>query len=301
MPETLSRRQNWESLRVFVACARYLNFTRAAHELGLSQAAISQRVAALERRLKTRLFVRRPRLALTPNGSRLAPQLSDAFSAMERALAGLAEPRVLSVTTTVSFATLWLLRRLQVFRKAHGDISIALEVSDDVRTLDDDRFDVAIRTGARPATRLSSEHLFPVELTPTLARSLVDPTRRLTTEVLTRLPLLPDASWVDWFRAAGARPPTSGRRGELFVNSQHLALEPVLAGEAVGLLSPRFVSAHVASGRLVQPFGTTITQGEYRLVWRADRGDEPEIRMFRDWLGQEIRLCGNETSAHGAN
>lgn len=155
-------RQNWESLRVFAACAEHLSFTQAAAELGLTQAAVSQRIGELERRLGLRLFVRRPRLRLTAHGERLAPRLAQGFSAIERALRELRAPRLLSLTTTVSFATLWLLPRLPQLRRHDPDLSLALDVADEFRPLEDGRHDLAIRgfhgdappASARPCGRL---------------------------------------------------------------------------------------------------------------------------------------------------
>ena len=104
----MGRRENWESLRIFVACGRHLSFTTAAAHLGLTQAAVSQRISELERRFRVRLFSRRPRLALTPSGERLLPRIEQAFTAIDRALTELSQPRLLTITTTQSFAMLWL-------------------------------------------------------------------------------------------------------------------------------------------------------------------------------------------------
>ena len=117
MSQPTGTRQNWESLRVFAACAERGSFTAAADELGLTQAAVSQRIAQLEERLGVALFVRRPRLRLTKAGARLAPRIALGFTAIERALMELSSPRLLSLTTTVTFATLWLLPRLPQFRR----------------------------------------------------------------------------------------------------------------------------------------------------------------------------------------
>ncbi|MGH8196887.1 MAG: LysR family transcriptional regulator, partial [Steroidobacteraceae bacterium] len=216
MSTNLGLRQNWESLRVFAACAEYLSFTRAAEELGLTQAAVSQRISQLERRLGTRLFVRRPRLKLTKDGTRLAPRVALGFSSIERALQEMRTPRLLSVTTTVTFATLWLLPRLSQFRRYDPEISLALDIADEYQSLDDGRFDVAVRCGDGPTPGLRSELIFPLELTPYVSRQLVRDGASLTIDALARLPLIPEEAWTRWFRAVGARlPPARARRGQL--------------------------------------------------------------------------------------
>lgn len=285
---TAGPRQNWESLRVFAACAERGSFTAAAEELGLTQAAVSQRIAQLEARLGVALFVRRPRLRLTKAGTRLAPRVALGFTAIERALQEISTPRLLSLTTTVSFATLWLLPRLPQFRRHDPGISLALDVADEYRPLDDGRFDVAIRHCPKPDADTRSVELFPLELTPYLSCNLLKKGERLTVEALARLPLIPEEAWGEWFRAAGGKAPAPSRRGGLFVRNQHLILEGVLAGEGAGLLTPRFAEGHVASGRLLRPFRETITEGAYFLAWRADRDDDPLIAGFRQWILQSL-------------
>ena len=68
------------AIRVFEAAARHLSFTRAAHELGMTQAAVSYQIKSLEERLGAPLFLRKPRaLALTEAGQWLAPRTTEAF------------------------------------------------------------------------------------------------------------------------------------------------------------------------------------------------------------------------------
>jgi LysR family transcriptional regulator, glycine cleavage system transcriptional activator len=285
----IGSRQNWESLRVFAACAQHLSFTKAADELGLTQAAVSQRISQLERRLGLRLFVRRPRLKLTEDGKRLAPRIALGFSSIERALQEIRTPRLLSVTTTVTFATLWLLPRLAQFRRYDPEISLALDIADEFQSLDDGRFDVAVRCADGPTPGLRTELLFPLELTPYVSRQLVRPGERITVESLAKMPLIPEEAWTRWFSAVGARPPPARtRRGQLLVRYQHLILEGVLAGEGVGLLTPALAQAHVESGRLLRPFRETITEGGYYLHWRPDRDGDPLIETFRRWVTETI-------------
>src|SRR5881394_2004770 len=74
------------AIRVFESAARLLSFTRAAEELGMTQAAVSYQIKLLEERLGAPLFLRRPRaLALSEAGEWLAPRTSDAFDILREA------------------------------------------------------------------------------------------------------------------------------------------------------------------------------------------------------------------------
>jgi LysR family glycine cleavage system transcriptional activator len=282
-------RQNWESLRVFVTCAQQLSFTRAASELGLTQAAISQRIKQLEDRLQMQLFVRSPRLALTQGGARLAPALAQAFMSIDRALASAAACRPLSVTATLTMAVMWLIPRLGEFRRRHPDIEVALDVTDELRVLDDQHFDVAIRTLSTRPSDAESALLFPNLLTPMLSPQLLTSLDPITPQTLTRLPLLPDVAWSAWFRAAGVVPPPRIRPIGIALRSQHLAAEAVLKSEGVALLSPRFFRAHLQSGRLVQPFNRTVSANNYYAAWHTELAREPAVDAFRRWLLAETR------------
>src|SRR3954471_10510632 len=101
-----------EFLRGFEAAARHLSFTRAAAELFLTQSAISRQIQALEAFVGLPLFERRHKaLALTPAGEAYHRSVIQALDAVREATRRLRETRtghVLTVTTTVSFAALWL-------------------------------------------------------------------------------------------------------------------------------------------------------------------------------------------------
>src|SRR5437773_1271306 len=95
------------AIRVFEAAARLLSFTAAARELGMTQAAVSFQVKALERRLDQALFRRLPReVALTPAGERLSRAASEAMAALRAAVSDLADQGegVLAITTMQTFA-----------------------------------------------------------------------------------------------------------------------------------------------------------------------------------------------------
>src|ERR1043165_7401693 len=90
------------AVRTFECAARHLSFTKAAAELGMTQAAVSYQIKLLEERLGTPLFLRQPRaLALSEAGQWLAPRTTEAFDVLRDAYArfGEREQQTLIVNT----------------------------------------------------------------------------------------------------------------------------------------------------------------------------------------------------------
>src|SRR2546429_451191 len=169
----------------FEAAARHLSFTKAGAELYRTQSAVSRQIKELEEQLGVTLFQRRHRaLALTEPGHQLyaaaAQVLATMRSATERLRRQSGRRRPLSVTTTNSFAALWLIPRLAGFTRAHPGVDVRITAETRVQDLERDGLDLAIRHGpaslAGPnAVRLFGERVFPV-CSPKLLR---DPKRPL--------------------------------------------------------------------------------------------------------------------------
>src|SRR5919202_6175978 len=115
------------AVRAFEAAARHENFTLAAAELGLTQAAVSYQIKLLEDRLGVPLFVRsKRRVTLSDAGRRVAPLVSTAFDGISEAFAGLVDDdeSVLTISTTQTFASNWLAARLGAFQLARPELAV---------------------------------------------------------------------------------------------------------------------------------------------------------------------------------
>src|SRR5947207_7996850 len=156
----------------FEAAARHLSFTKAGAELYRTQSAVSRQIKELEDQLGVALFQRRHRaLALTEPGHQLyaaaAQVLATMRSATERLRRQSGRRRPLSVTTTNSFAALWLIPRLAGFTRTHPGVDVRIMAETRVQDLDRDVLDVAVRHGpaslaGSDAVRLMGERVFPV-------------------------------------------------------------------------------------------------------------------------------------------
>ena len=175
------------AIRAFEAAARTENFTAAAAELGMTQAAVSYQVKSLEERLGAPLFVReRGRARLTPLGARLLPSLSSAFDSIEAAFASHREEdeTLLSITTTHTFANTWLAWRLGAFQMEHPDLAVRMTTSNEMCDLRAGDADVAVRAGRGGWEGMEEERLFESAFTPmTSPECLAEVERKLGREL----------------------------------------------------------------------------------------------------------------------
>src|SRR5581483_5009310 len=135
-------------LKGFEAAARNLSFTKAGEELFGTQSASSRQIKALEEQLGVPLFRRRHReLLLTEAGQTLYKAVGEALRTLRDAAARLSSRAggMLTVTTTISFASLCLVPRLAEFRRQHPDIDVRIAATHDITALVRDGIDVAIR------------------------------------------------------------------------------------------------------------------------------------------------------------
>lgn len=277
------------ALRAFEASARHLSFTRAAQELNVTQAAVSQQVRALEERLGTPLFKRLPRgLGVTDEGRALLPVLSDAFGRIEAVLKqfeGGHFHEVLTVGVVGTFAVGWLMPRLKAFRETHPFVELRLLTHNNLVDPASEGLDFAIRfgTGIWPATHnaLLLDAPLAALCAPDIARRLGHPAD-LANEVLLRSYRADD--WTNWFEAAGLDAWTMN--GPVF-DSSRLMVEAAVQGAGVALAPPRMFVRELQAGLLMRPFDIEVKTGSYWLTWLRSRRLSPGMRLFHDWIVAE--------------
>lgn len=289
----MSRLPPLSAVRAFEAAARLQNFTRAADELGMSQAAISYQIRQLEDRVGQRLFVReRGRVRLSELGQRLLPPISEAFASMAGAFSAIDidESDVLSINAATSFGGTWLSSRIGRFQLRYPDIAVRISITNDVVDFETANVDVAIRVGAGNWPGLRSEFLFRSHVTPICAPAFLE-THKITkpVDLLGVERLAPnDIWWAGWFAAAGIEAPPAPRQG-IELDSQLQEASAVLSGYGIALLTPFFWRAELASGQLVQPFDTLYKVGLATwLVTREGRQGIRKTERFREWIYEEL-------------
>jgi LysR family glycine cleavage system transcriptional activator len=291
------------ALRTFEAAARHLNFTRAADELGLTPAAVSHQIKEIEDQLDLVLFTRTSRtIRLTEAGNVLLEASVDALDLLNRAVSRARKmtrgTALLKVTLDAQFATKWLMRRVDDFRRQKPGVELRFDITYDVRDFERDDVDVGIRfgTGKYPgiiAHRLFENIIIPV-CSPALLASgppLKEP-RDLFNHTLAHIEWSRQGvtwpNWSMWMHAAGVDDFDDSRT--LVFGSSTDAIQAALDGNAVALADFAMVANDLSQGRLVRPFELGIKvapEFAYFLVYPEAVKDDARVVAFREWLIEE--------------
>ncbi|WP_047048582.1 LysR substrate-binding domain-containing protein [Vibrio mexicanus] len=295
-----NRLRHLAALRYFEAAARHCNYSKAASELCISQAAVSQKIRQLEETLDCKLFMRQGReMILTDKGSTLFSEVKKGF---EHIVAGLnqiqSEPieGLLSVSCPPSFASRWLLPRLWKFSVLHPSIPIKVNSTCDSPDLRHGHVDLAIVQGEtlEEDVELTRQTLIEEKIyaycSPQLAKSmdLSDP------EQLQRCWLVhygvESISWQNWFKAANVEINTDQIQW-MEVETFEMALSTVMAGHGVCLASESLASSLIEQGLLCRTFDIGMSPG-IKFSMCSDPNSPRKVRcsLFSDWLVSEVAV-----------
>lgn len=283
------------AIRVFEAAARHRNFTTAAAELGMTQAAVSYQIKVLEERVGAALFLRQARgVELSEIGAHFAQKSTDALDILSDAFAkakGRTE-ETLEISVIPTFATNFLAQRIGCFQIDNPSIAVRIEVNQSLSDFASDGFDLAIRSGRGDWPGLKSHLLVPVEFTPMLSPALAEKAGGIHQPAdLLRMPIIEpsDPWWHQWFQAAGLSDANLATQPGLQFGSQVLEANAAIAGQGIGILTPAFYREEIAQKRLYQPFDLVCSDGQgYWLVYPENRRNLTKIRLFRNWLQGKV-------------
>jgi LysR family glycine cleavage system transcriptional activator len=288
------------AVRAFEAAARHENFSRAAEELGMTQAGVSYQMKLLEERLGAPLFLRKGRgMVLTDLGRRIAPRVTEAFTALGEAfaIARAESDTILGITAPRTFATNWLAGRLGEFHIVRPDLAVRLDVSDRLVDLAASEFDVAIRGTPRPAPGLVSHFLMRMPVTP-LANPTYLAQHPLATpaDLRAAVRLSPEDDWWDlWFDSLALGENDIPARSGIRFESQVLDGHAAIAGHGIAILSPPMFQSAIDAGLLVQPFAHVANYGNaFWLVYPEHKRNMAKVRGFRDWLLDAVKRAAGD-------
>lgn len=305
-------------LRAFDAVARHLNFRAAGEELSLTQSAVSRQIQALEDEVGTALFLRHTRaVELTSAGSQLLRATGLALERIDAAVRQIRQSagrKSVAITTWASFASMWLIPRLEAFQREHPDIDIRIDASDVAVDLTTADVDLALRYVVPQAAPPGAIRLFGEQLTPVASPWLLKEHRLTQVEDLAKMTLIEagDAhrtrhlEWLTWQRwldqFGSAALPGKATRGAkaavghkltpqrwLYFNYAHQIVQAALTGQGVALARLPLVAESLASGALVEPLPHTRMDSPlaYWLLVAPRSSLRPEVKAFCDWLQQQ--------------
>ena len=276
-------------LRAFEVAARHLNFRKASEELNVTQGAVAQQVRQLEADLGAILFTRLPRgLALTETGEKLFRPVSSAFSQINEATDTARVPvERVTVNTTPSFASKWLVARLGRIADRYPHIDLKVVASEHVTELSDREPSVSVRQSKPPfgdgyhVERLSKLDLLAVT-SPQMANKL-GPVKGV--EELLEASLIQDGH-LHWDRYLSQ---ASGHRFVQF-NQTALAVDAAAAGQGVCLAPKLLIKDDLLSGKLKVVWSPAeIDDSGFYLVWRKDSRSSSFAETVAKWIIAESR------------
>jgi len=304
-------------LRAFDAVARHLNFRAAAEELSLTQSAVSRQIQALEDEVGAALFLRHTRaVELTSAGAQLLRACSMALERIDTAVRQIRQSagrKSVAITTWASFASMWLIPRLEAFQRDHPDIDIRIDATDTAVDLATADVDLALRYAVPQSMPPGAHRLFGEQLTPVASPWLLKTHPIRSIEDLSKCALIEagDAHrtrhlewltwqrWLDTFGDPGAGTPghKRSRRGAaagaklspqrwMYFNYANQIVQAALTGQGVALARLPLVAESLANGDLVEPLPHTRLDSPlvYWLMVAPRSLQRPEVKAFCDWL-----------------
>ena len=288
------------SLRAFESAARHLSVSAAAIELNVTPAAISQQIKGLEGQLSVNLFRRMNRaLALTEYGRLLLPKLSDGFDQLDSAVTEVRQAQSggpLNLSSSPSFASKWLIPRLDRFQAAHPEIEVRISANMELIDFHQDEMDCAVRFGLGQYDGVEAIWLLGEEVFPVCSPTLLDGPQGLhSLDQLRHHRLLHDGTpmpddvtpdWRMWLQAARAKgvDPSHG----MTLAPWTMVVQAAIEGQGVALGRRALVADDLAAGRLVRPFDLGLPLPfSHWLVYPPGAERRPKVRAFRDWLVAE--------------
>jgi len=292
-------------LRAFEAVARHLNFRAASEELALTQSAVSRQIQALEEEVGVPLFLRHTRaVELTTAGANLlrvvAPSLERVDAAV-RQIRRSAGRKSVALTTFASFASMWLIPRMEAFQRSHPDIDIRIDASDNTLDLDTADVDIALRYGPAASMPPGAVRLFGEQMTPVGSpwllkgsapiRQAADIARFTLIEAGDSHPShLEWLSWRRWIEQQGLTRFEAKRW--LYFNYAYQMVQAALAGQGLVLARLPLIAESLASGDLVEPLPDQRLDSPmaYWLLLGPRRAQRREVLDFVAWLRQQAAV-----------
>ena len=289
------------AIAVFDVVARCCRLTKAAAELYVTPSAVSQQIHALELHLGTTLLKKAGRgVVLTEAGERYFEMIAEDVQRITEAtqrIRGFRSRAALTVRTTPTLGSKWLLPRLQRFLDANPDVELRLNATTEPTDFSREDVDVEIRHGEGQWPGVFVEGLAEETYMPVCAPSYAQANsmeaaelqqHRLIHSVKAQL------QWAQWFTSAGVTP--SAEWSRLLFDRSHMAIDAATDGLGVALESNLMMWRELRHGSLVCPVRNPprFTLTTQWVVCPFDHLRKAKVQLFLEWIRQERVNWQNE-------
>lgn len=298
-----SKLPSLKGLQAFETVSRHLSFARAADELNVSAAAVSQQIKLLEESLSVQLFTRTTRaLKLSDRGQEALPLISNAFEQLNKANALLRRERsqnIVTVSVLPSFGSRWLLPRLEKFLDQNPGVTIHIDSRNELTDFTTDGVDIAIRQGLGDYPGLECELLISDCAFVVCSRHLLENGKPYKSpkdligknllHVNWRLEMQDGPSWEAWARYHSVEgfDTTSGNRFSM----DDMSVRAAIGGLGFALETHAFVSDDLAAGQLVralpEKYDMPTLYHHYVVHPPFRRAKNSKVELFKNWLFEE--------------
>jgi DNA-binding transcriptional LysR family regulator len=293
MASSLSRRRIYD-LVVFAAAARAGTFSRAAHELAMTQSAVSHHIAGLERDLGLPLFRREWRgVALTAEGTLLLDAVARGAAAMAEGATAVrriaASRSSLTLVTDFAFAAFWLIPRLGELQAILAGIDVRILTTQSSAALDLTAGDAAIAFAVEIPAGWRATSLIEEIVVPLANPALGPPESIIDYAPLLSLDVPEPGRWITWDGYLAATGHRRTERGGLSFNNYPVLMQAATARQGVALGWWPLVSNLVDSG-LLAVAGEPLRTGRrgYEFIEPAGAMPNPAVARVRDWMREEV-------------
>lgn len=291
-----------KSLYYFSIVAERQSIKAAAEELFVTQAAVSQQIKTLEAFLGLSLFKREHRaLVLTSEGQQLLPFLTEAFATINTGVKRLREdtaPNVLTISVLPSFASRWLIPRLQGFYGQHPELTINLSMTEKLEDFKDSAVDLAIRftggnAGPLIVKHLMLEYVYPVCHPDYLAGRQLNAIDDLQTErLIDDIDTFGFISWDYWLSQHGANKSAFNNRQSY--DGSHYVIEAALSKQGIAMVRHSLAAEPLKQGNLIRLFegveNSAIEVGQQHFLCAPEHHFERQkVQVFCEWLTAQAK------------
>jgi len=300
---TVRRRfPNLKSLKAFEAVARHESFTLAAHELAISQGAVSHQVKNLEEQLQLKLFNRHSKgISITSEGILLRDTCTRAFDDIASVI-NIIRPELfvqsIRVLAGPFFSMKVIAPRVASFMQANPEVQLHLN-SIERADVGNWSSDVLIQYCEQPpedkyAIEVLQEKMVPI-CSPALVSDAASPLSILEREEVTLLHYRDLSDWESWL--AEAQLEHWKHQANLIIDDQQTIVEAVKAGQGIGMADRSLIRDEISRGEILVMSDQYVTpKASYKLICDPERlQHHPFIAIFRDWLIAEIRAIQQDT------